>query len=329
MTLRFHSIVGGVLLSVFSFIAIIPAHAQTAGQLSRDLDRLERQVKALQRKVFDGKDAYFGQDGAQTSGTSQSQAAILVRLDTLEETVRSLTGQIEELRFQQNESNTKLNEFIAQANYRLSALDGAGGDMVDAGSGVSGNGMTPSGQQDSFTQAFKSPTGVADSNAEGQAQIGQTLAPPSAPAGPEDALVPQQAAIQVGPKERFDEAFQLARLDRFDDAEQAFLMFIADYPEHELASNAQYWLGRVYTAKRQTPQAAEAFLDGYRRYPDGNKAPENLLAFASTLRMMQKPKEACTALNMLKSKIAENTYPDVNERVLQGIDSESSVLACS
>lgn len=308
------------------------SQAQTAQQLSREINKLERQIKALQRKVFKGDTTYFGEERAsnmpQIATGPQSAAAQMVRLDALEETVRALTGRLEEMQYTQRQTNERFEAFMAEAQYRLSALDGAGQPAATSDQSAS---VTTQNQQEraqqSFKQSFTSPPGSVDEKpAIAAAQAGAAMATSNSGSAPMQA---KPVALPQDPKAQFEEAFQLARRDRFDDAEQAFMMFIADHPEHELASNAQYWLGRVYTAKRQTSKAAEAFFEGYRRYPDGNKAPENLLAFASTLRVMEKTKEACTALALLKSKIAEDAYPDVSDRVRQGIDSESSVLACS
>lgn len=317
---------------VLSVLLPAASQAQTAQQLSRDMDKLERQVKALQRKVFKGDTTYFDENRAtstqQIPAGPQSAAAQMVRLDALEATVRTLTGRIEEMQYTQQQTNERFETFMAEAQYRLSALDGAGqpqtADTADAANTLAGQQERA---QQSFQQNFTSPPGsVEPSNTAVSAATAKSMPGTNSAGG---LMQAKPVALPQDPKAQFDEAFQLARRDRFDDAEQAFMMFIADHPEHELASNAQYWLGRVYTAKRQTSQAAEAFFEGYRRYPEGNKAPENLLAFASTLRVMEKTKEACTALALLKSKIAENAYPDVSDRVRQGIDSESSVLACS
>lgn len=324
------SIFMGFCVAAFVVAASLPvsAQAQTAQQLSREIDKLERQVKALQRKVFDGDTTYFDTERTgsvpQVSTGPQSAAAQMVRLDALEETVRALTGRLEEMQYTQQQTHERFEAFMAEAQYRLSALDGAG--QTAPAAEQSATAATQDQQeraQQSFQQSFTSPPGSVDASTTVAAAPASTSNAASAPMQAKPVALPQD------PKAQFDEAFQLARRDRFDDAEQAFMMFIADHPEHELASNAQYWLGRVYTAKRQTSKAAEAFFEGYRRYPAGNKAPENLLAFASTLRVMEKTKEACTALALLKSKIAEDAYPDVSDRVRQGIDSESSVLACS
>lgn len=335
MSLRIFSAI--LALTLVAGMALEPAHAQSAKKLSRSIDQLEKQVKALQRRVFNGDQTYFAGEGSQNqtqrqTGTAQTTAALIVRLDALEETMRSLTGQLEEMRYQQRQETERLESFMAQTNYRLNALDGAGPQQVEssvtgAGEGARAPLLSAGNEQSDFASTFKNPDDTSTQVAASAAGQAETL--PDLPDAPPKA---QQAALQaaapIDPKARFDEAFQLARKDRFDDAEQAFLTFITDHPEHELASNAQYWLGRVYTAKRQTSQAAEAFFEGYRRYPDGNKAPENLLAFASTLRMMEKSKEACTALKLLQSKVAEKKYPNISERVLQGIDSENSILAC-
>ncbi|MEM6833130.1 MAG: tetratricopeptide repeat protein, partial [Pseudomonadota bacterium] len=131
------------------------------------------------------------------------------------------------------------------------------------------------------------------------------------------------------PKDGFAKACDLAKREQCDDAEQAFTLFLVDYPDDPLASNAQYWLGRVYTAKKQPSDAAEAFFNGYYKYPEGNKAPENLLALASTLRVMDQREDACKALTLLKSQLGENKYPSVTPRVLQGVDNENNLLGCN
>jgi len=307
------------------------AQAQSA-RVEKKIDRLEKQVKALQRQVFQGDTVYFNSNSGSEEGAVQPQtaAAQIVRLDDLEQKVRLLTGQMEQMRFEQREMKDRLDTFMAQVSYRLNALDGAGQPEQGAGAEQSEAATDLDAEEGAarrdFKKTFQAPSGPV---------------PVPEPVGPErpavaDAAVAAQpdganeqpVSLPVDPKEQFNEAFALARRDRFDDAEQAFLMFLADHPEHELASNAQYWLGRVYTAKQEKSRAAEAFFEGYRRYPNGNKAPENLLAFASTLRQMDKPKEACTALTLLRSKVADDAYPNLSDRVRQGIDSESAVLGC-
>ncbi|MEM9878394.1 MAG: tetratricopeptide repeat protein [Pseudomonadota bacterium] len=322
----------------FAWFAV-SAHAQSESEVQTRIEQLQKQINALQRKVFDADTPYFSssdQADGTLSDVAPTPAAQMVRLDSLEATLRALTGQIEEIRFQQQQLGERLETFMAQTNYRLNALDGAGEGAVGSDASVASTSQAADAARADFARNFQDPDAplrdaapgsqaaarVSNAAVSNALENQETRQPPTATEA-------QPVSIGTDPKAQFEEAFTLVRRNRLDDAEQAFLAFLADHPQHALASNAQYWLGRVYTAKKQQSQAAEAFFEGYRRYPEGNKAPENLLAFAATLRQMDKPKEACTALTLLKSKIAENAYPSLSRRVQQGIASESDVLSCS
>ncbi|MEM7570507.1 MAG: tol-pal system protein YbgF [Pseudomonadota bacterium] len=278
------------------------SYAQSAQQLQRDITKLEKEVNALQRRVFKGDTTYFPQNAA--SGAGPDAAGILVRLDQMEESLRQLTGRVEEMGYAQRQLEGAFKDFRDQTNYRLDALDGTNTPAAASTAVVADAAPT--------TSAVEPASDQADAAAD-QASTATALATPAEPSTPEDA---------------FAKAFDLAKRDQFDAAEQAFLGFLSDYPKDPLASNGHYWLGRVYTAKKQLTDAADAFFNGYYNYPDGNKAPENLLALASTLRAMDSKKDACKALALLQSRIAENKYPSISQRVLQGIDNESSILAC-
>ncbi|MEO0411946.1 MAG: hypothetical protein AAF221_08925 [Pseudomonadota bacterium] len=283
------------------------ASAQSAQQLQRDISRLEKQVKALQRNVFKGDTTYFQQDNEPAGQSAVDAAGMLVRLDQLEESLRALTGRAEEMAYSQRQLQAAFTDFRAQTNYRLDALDGA-----NSSEGAS-----------AVTAAANSSVSTVNT------AVAATTADVAQPAAAkQDVASNDQARAPATADEAFSQAFDLAKRDQFDSAEQAFLLFITDYSDDPLASNGHYWLGRVYTAKKQLDDAADAFFNGYYKYPDGNKAPENLLALASTLRVMDSREDACKAVALLQSRIADKKYPSISNRVLQGIDNESSILGC-
>jgi len=53
--------------------------------------------------------------------------------------------------------------------------------------------------------------------------------------------------------------------------------FIARYPSHDYADNAQYWLGEAYYDQADYRTALVEFRAVLKRYPAGNKAPDALL----------------------------------------------------
>lgn len=56
-----------------------------------------------------------------------------------------------------------------------------------------------------------------------------------------------------------------------------FERFLAAWPSHDYADNAQYWLGEAYYDQRDYKTALAEFRKVVKRYPEGNKAPDALL----------------------------------------------------
>jgi len=56
-----------------------------------------------------------------------------------------------------------------------------------------------------------------------------------------------------------------------------FRTFVKDYPDHDYADNAQYWLGEAYYDQQQFKNAMREFRAVVDKYPRGNKVPDALL----------------------------------------------------
>jgi tol-pal system protein YbgF len=99
-------------------------------------------------------------------------------------------------------------------------------------------------------------------------------------------------------------AYQSLLSRQFGTAEAGFRTFLSKYPTHKLAGDAYYWLGETYFAQSDYKQAAQNFLQGYRSYPAGERAPDSLLKLGMSLsRLGQKPK-ACGAYAEVTKKYA-------------------------
>jgi len=79
-------------------------------------------------------------------------------------------------------------------------------------------------------------------------------------------------------------AYRDAYLDitagNYELARMGFEEFLKNYPESELADNAQYWIGESYYAKDQYKEAYAAFKKVLDNYPKGDKIPSALLKAA-------------------------------------------------
>jgi tol-pal system protein YbgF len=94
----------------------------------------------------------------------------------------------------------------------------------------------------------------------------------------EAALTTAQSTTEPGsPEAEYQAAFTLLKDGRYEEAEGALREFAATYPQHELASNAVYWLGEAHYVQRDYPAALAAFESVVRDYPGTRKSPDALL----------------------------------------------------
>ena len=66
-------------------------------------------------------------------------------------------------------------------------------------------------------------------------------------------------------------------------AEISFRQLVKHFPNDPLAGTAQYWLGESYFVRGQFKEAADAFLNGYKKYNSGEKAPDCLVKLGISL----------------------------------------------
>src|SRR5206468_11919661 len=121
-----------------------------------------------------------------------------------------------------------------------------------------------------------------------------TLTPPGSPPKPaQSALEPASTAGVGAPSssilpsgsasDQYNFAFGLLKQFDYSAAEEALKNFIRRYPDDPLTGSAQYWLGETYYARSNYAEAATAFAEGYKRYPKGSKAADNLLKLGMSL----------------------------------------------
>ena len=124
-------------------------------------------------------------------------------------------------------------------------------------------------------------------------------------------------------KEAYDAAYALLKTGDYEKAEQAFLKFMSDYPNSSFIGNANYWLGESYYARGQYAEAAGLFADGFTKYKENTKAPDNMLKLGLTMKSLGKKSEACTAFKGLVDE-----FPKANEALKKRASDEAKALKC-
>ncbi len=178
------------------------------------------------------------------------------RLNQLQQSLTMLTGQIEQLQYQNQQLQQQMEKMRTDYDYRIDQLEkgGRGGPRPAAG----------------------------------PAPAGPTLAPPSAPGPQAAAAGPSASGDQL-----YHEAFKMLQEGDYAGAEKGFRTFVQRNPKHVLAGNAQYWLGETYYARRDYQNAMTAFAEGYKVYKTSPKGPDNLLKLGITLAVLGRKTDAC------------------------------------
>jgi tol-pal system protein YbgF len=94
---------------------------------------------------------------------------------------------------------------------------------------------------------------------------------------PPIAKAPPVKPAAVDPVKMYKDAYELLKAGKHDEAARGFRELVQRAPDHDLADNAQYWLGECFYARKLYLEAMPEFRLVTSRYPLGNKAPDALL----------------------------------------------------
>ncbi len=261
------------------------------------------------------------------SGPASAQD-IATRIFQMEERIRQLTGQVEELNFTVSQLQKQLGQKTGQqgdASEQLQPLPKKPVQQAEAAPSADGVEII----QDTLGQKPKSLNAEilgaetdqsvvvgpavpfkkadADVSADGQVIVpegGDQMAQAGQPVVQSDGVVQQQDGIEqvsLQPADTPDTLYKSANESllrrQFGEAEAGFRSFLAKYPEHSLAGSAQYWLGETFYVQGDSKQAAQNFLQAYKTYPKSRRAPDSLLKLGMALNKMGQKDQACAALN--------------------------------
>ena len=134
----------------------------------------------------------------------------------------------------------------------------------------------------------------------------------------EEKILPQDT-----PDKQYEFATSFLKVGDYSTAERAFREFVITNPEHNLAGNAQYWYAETFRIRQLYTDAASAYLEGYQKYPKGEKAPINLLKLGVSMVQIGEKDQGCKMINGV-----EKQYPKANQSVIQKAKYESQKFEC-
>ena len=266
--------------------AVMPLAALAQTGLEADVRQLRDDLRVLQNQIYRGQ---IDGDPTANSGTVQQ------RLSQMEETVRQISGRMDELEHQFKQVDERFKVLNQDIDVRFKLLEGK---KIDA------KGL----RTEAKGKKFDAPVAANPAKSlSGDSVSGEELAPLELP----KKEAPKPAA-KLSVDELYKKAMDAYNASDYAAAEASFNLILKDYPKEKLAGNAQYWLGEVSYNRKDYAKAAVAFGKAYKDYKDGNKGADSLYKLGMSMQQLDKKAEACAAYQSLPSE-----FPKAEKALLE------------
>lgn len=260
----------------------------------------------------------FNNDGGRILVAQSDNAQLMVRIQQLEEQIRTLNGQVDGLTFQLTQLQEILNRLQEDSEFRFQALEGGAGGKTDAATQPGGvtqpealpqnpgqdtqtdipltdipeQGVQPLPGEQEFDPTFDD--GSADS-ADPLVGTGQTGGIDLATGQPLD-LSFDPALAQTGNADadaQFQAGYDALVQGDYAFADEQLSQFTDLYPDDPRVPDAANWRGDALMGQGAYAEAADVLVDAFQNYPDHARAPELLLKLGMALSGAGEAETAC------------------------------------
>jgi tol-pal system protein YbgF len=228
--------------------------------------------------------------------SSQSLLDMLERLDTLQQDVQQLRGQVEEQQHTITGLKERQRELYLDIDRRMSRFEREG---VSAAPSTASPDMT-GGSAPALTA---SPAAAAA----------------SAPGAPAVASASDETRMQQE-RDAYQKAFDMLRELRYAQATEAFRNFLKQYPDGRYAHIAQYWLGEAGYAQRDFKQAIADYNALLANHPNSPKRAEAMLKIGYSHYELKEADKARAVLEQLMQQFPDSTEAGQARNLLKRIN---------
>jgi tol-pal system protein YbgF len=292
------------------------------------LEQLQKDIKTLEKAVYSGSvninDNQTNTDLSMNNNSEDVLTRHLLKLSEIENQFQVMTNKFEEINFKLDKLSNRLSKVQADNQLRFQNLEtltpnNDKNKKLTKKTKDNNEELLPgsSQPQDLGSISYK------DTNSNESSQKTQSIETTST-------IVTEtfQAEQKILPKESAEKQYKFAtsflKVGDYSTAERAFREFVQTNPEHDLAGNAQYWYAETFRIRQLYTDAASAYLEGYQKYPKGDKAPINLLKLGVSMVQIGEKDQGCKMINGV-----EKQYPKANQSVIQKAKYESQKFECN
>ena len=316
-------------LKLFLFLNFFLTYASFADNhnIYDTLATIQKDLKTLEKAVYSNSEEFNNtkQNSARIDSNSEDVLTRhLLKLSEIENQFQELTNKFEEVNFKLDKLSNRLSKVQADNQVRFQDLE----NVLSSGEGVkqmtkknndTGNEILPgsSEPQDLGSISYKDTDTNETTQKIQSVETTATIVTETFQA--EEKILPDVSA-----SEQYEFATSFLKVGDYPTAERAFREFVLSNPEHELAGNAQYWYAETFRIRQLYTDAASAYLEGYQKYPKGEKAPINLLKLGVSMIQIGEKDQGCKMISGV-----EKQYPNANQSVIQKAKYESQKFECT
>ena len=308
------------LFILFSNITLADNH-----NLNEVLELIQKDLKTLEKAVYSGSINTSTLSNQENFDQSSEDVLTrhLLKLSDIENQFQELTNKFEEINFKLDKLSNRLSKVQADNQVRFQEVENA------LSSGEVNQKLTsrPKETVEKVLPGSSQPQDLGsisykdneDQNTTQQIQsIETTSSIVTETFQAEQTILPDDI-----PEKQYEFATSFLKVGDYNTAERAFREFVLANPENALAGNAQYWYAETFRIRQLYTDAASAYLEGYQKYPKGEKAPINLLKLGVSMVQIGEKEQGCKMIEGVAKQ-----YPKANQSVLQKAKYESKKFEC-
>ena len=292
--------------------------------VSEILKIIQSDLKTLEKAVYSESNSSDSISSADAKFDQNSEDVLtrhLLKLSEIENQFQNLTNKFEEINFKLDKLSNRLSKIQSDNQLRFQQIEE--NNLVNSGTKK----MVNTSKEDKSLPGSSEPQDLGsisykDTETEDVVQQTQSIDSTSAIVteifDSEEKILPEDK-----PEKQYEFATSFLKVGDYTTAEKAFREFVLTNSEHDLAGNAQYWYAETFRIRQLYTDAASAYLEGYQKYPKGEKAPINLLKLGVSMVQIGEKEQGCKMINGV-----EVQYPKASQSVIQKAKYESKKFEC-
>ena len=311
-----------VLLSFFSLsVTLADNH-----NIYETLEQIQKDVKTLEKAVYSGSIELNNSSNSMSMSNNSEDVLTrhLLKLSEIENQFQQLTNKFEEINFKLDKLSNRLSKVQADNQLRFQDLeetiisDDPNKKLSKKLDNKKDKNLPGSSEpQDLGSISYKDT--ASNETTQKTQSIDTTATIVTETFVAEEKILPNET-----PEKQYEFATSFLKVGDYTTAERAFREFVTSNPDHDLAGNAQYWYAETFRIRQLYTDAASAYLEGYQKYPKGEKAPINLLKLGVSMVQIGEKDQGCKMINGV-----EKQYPKANQSVIQKAKYESQKFECN